>query len=90
MVVAFRIGDSELNSDCGKEAFHASCGEPCATGKVQAVIPSAESTLREAAGTPIGIGACSIYLAPCGSIKHLEADQHVCRRPTVRRVQDMG
>ena len=80
MVVAFRIGDSELNSDCGKEAFHGSFGEPCATGKVQAVIPGAESALREAASTPIGISARSVYLAPCGSIKHLQANQHVCRR----------
>jgi hypothetical protein len=80
VVVAFRIRDSKLNSDCGEEAFHVSFGEPCATGKVQAVIPSAESALREAAGTPIGISACSGYLAPCGSIKHLQANQHVCRR----------
>ncbi len=80
MVVAFWIRDSELNSDCRKEAFHASFGEPCTTGKVQAVIPSTDSALREAAGTPIGISACSVYLAPCGSIKHLQANQHVCRR----------
>ena len=80
MVVAFRIGDSKLNGDCGKEAFHASFGEPCTTRKVQSVIPSAESALREAAGTPIGISACSVDLAPCGSIKHLQANQHVCRR----------
>lgn len=57
MVVAFGIGDSELNHDRGKEAFHASFGEPCASGKVQAVIPSAESALGEAAGTTIGISA---------------------------------
>ena len=80
MVVAFWIRDSELNSDCRKEAFHASFGEPCTTGKVQAIIPRAERTLGEAAGTTIGISACSVYFAPCGSIKHLEADQHVCRR----------
>ena len=45
MVVAFRIGDSELNSDCGEEAFHGSLGEPCAGSKVQTVIPIAESAL---------------------------------------------
>ena len=89
-MVAFRIGDSELNSDCGKEAFHVSCGEPCAGCEGQPIVPSAECARRKFSSTTIRIGACRTRLAPCGSLEDFEADQHAFRRQAIRRVQDVG
>jgi len=90
VVVAFRIGDVEFDGHHGEETFHTTFSEPCAGCEGQPIVPSAECARRKFSSTTIRIGACRTRLAPCGSLEHFEADEHVCRRSTIRRVQDMG